>query len=281
MSNLDTLTPQARRLSVQIRKREMIEARAPVLSVSIKVLIGLLIISVLVLAAWIWASTATTRAEGERRDAAIAAIQSDLKNVCRKTPLESLAPSEKDSCYRAEANIPPSQVTIEQPAPSQTFLDNALLLDAVKKRVDDYLATHPTPTATDLLPLIRQVYNDNKPADGKTPTDAELLTLITKVYSDNPPKDGKDATQAQADAAIKSYCAGATNPCQGPKGEKGDDGSDGAKGDKGDKGDTGATGPAGESCSTGYHFESVTIQGKESQICVKDEQTSTAPATTP
>lgn len=234
MNDLDALTPEARTLSTQIRKRERIEAREPVINNAFKILLGLLVVYVVALTVWIWASNAASHAGDDRLDAAIASIQDDLKNVCRKVSSESLAPSEKDSCYRAEANIPPSQVTAIQQAPSQSLLDNALLLDAVKKRVDDYLASHPMPTSADLVPLIRQVYNDNKPADGKTPTDAELLALVTKVYSANPPVDGKDATQAQADAAIKNYCESKDpSPCQGPKGDRGNDGTDGTNGTNG------------------------------------------------
>jgi hypothetical protein len=47
-----------------------------------------------------------------------------------------------------------------------------------------------------VLRFVKQVYDANKPADGKTPTDAELLALIRQVYAANPPAAGQDGRNA-------------------------------------------------------------------------------------
>lgn len=241
MVDLSELTPEAQELSSKLRKRRVIELRKPVLDRIIAILIAIIFVTILILGAWVWASNATEKAASERQDVVIAQIQDDLKDVCRKVSTDSLAPSEKDSCYRAEQNIPPSVVT-ESKEPSQPFLDASVLLDAAKVRVDDYLATHEIVSAAELLPIVQQVYAENKPADAPAPTDEQVFGILARIYAANPPAPGKDATQAQADAALQSYCDAEGSPCIGPKGDKGDTGSSGQDGATGADGKDGAPG---------------------------------------
>jgi hypothetical protein len=74
----------------------------------------------------------------------------------------------------------------------------------VRSAVDAYFAANPPkegppgplPSDDVVLRFVKQVYDANKPADGRTPTDAELLTLIRQVYAANPPAAGQDGRNA-------------------------------------------------------------------------------------
>jgi hypothetical protein len=216
----------------ELRKREG-RARMWAAAAVIGILLGI------VVGACAIARTATLTEAGESAQLEIDAIKQDLKTVCRAVPAGQLPDPEQDKCFRAEANLPPSS-PVEQQQPAPQGLDDAALLQAVKSRVDNYLAQNPLPTAADLLPLVRQVYEENRPKDGApgpAPTDAQLLGLIRAVYVANPPAPGADATQEQADVAIASYCAkqpgGSCRGEAGPQGEQGRPGAPGADGEPG------------------------------------------------
>lgn len=108
MSVDPALTPMAQTIVRERNQERRIDARRPVLNTMI-------VIALLVMAAgivWLWAHNdgrnEATAAAGQQNARDIAAIQKDLKTVCRKVPDPELGPQEKDACFRAEQSLPPT-----------------------------------------------------------------------------------------------------------------------------------------------------------------------------
>jgi hypothetical protein len=127
-------------------------------------------------------------------------------------------------------------------------------------------------TSDQVLALVTQVYNANRPADGKPgkdaplPTQDQILAAVQAVCANDRcvgpagqngenGKDAPPATDAQLLAQVQEFCQGANQPCRGPEGPEG------------------PAGPAGPACEAGYHVEDATsadIPPKTVRVCVKD-----------
>lgn len=161
-------------------------------------------------------------------------VNSSLGVVCEKTGNKEVLPVQvKEDCARAENGQKPPVVESAPPVAAPQINIDALY-SAVRSVVNAELAANPpkdgkpgeAPPPEAIIQRVREVYQANKPADGKTPSDGELLSLIRKVYKESPPKDGKDATQDQADLAIQKYCSRPELPCKGDPGTSGAPGKD-------------------------------------------------------
>jgi hypothetical protein len=133
-------------------------------------------------------------------------------------------------------------------------------------------------TSDQVLGLITQVYNANRPADGKpgaAPSQDSILAAVNAVCANDrcvgPKGDGASASEIAEQVA--GYCAGPSEPCRGLKGDTGQTGATGQAGQKGDKGDPGPT------CEPGFHVtdaKSGDTPPQDIRVCVAD-----APPTTP
>lgn len=133
-------------------------------------------------------------------------------------------------------------------------------------------------TSDQVLMLITQVYNSNRPADGKpgpAPSADAILAAVNAVCANDrcvgPKGDGASASEIATQVA--AYCAGPSEPCRGPKGDTGQTGATGQTGQKGDKGDPGPT------CEAGFHVtdaKSGDTPPQDIRVCVAD-----APPATP
>jgi hypothetical protein len=92
-----------------------------------------------------------------------------------------------------------------------------------------------TVTVDQVMAMVTQVYNANRPKDAPPPTGEQVLAAVQQVCGstkcEGPPgKDGEPAppvTDAQIYAQVAAYCSGDNAPCQGPMGPKGDQGDPG------------------------------------------------------
>lgn len=99
-----------------------------------------------------------------------------------------------------------AEVAERSPAPSVGATER-VDYDRVQKMVDDALAQDPALSESALLALVRQVFAQNPPADGKTPSVDELLSYIRQVYAENPPERGeKGDSGGKGDAGQNAYC---------------------------------------------------------------------------
>lgn len=159
--------------------------------------------------------------------------------------------------------------TTEAPAPSGG-LTQADVIQVVKTQIAGYVVTPAQVSA-----LVAQVYNANKPADGKDAppvTSDQVLAAVQTVCANNRCQGipGQNATDAQVASAVSSYCGGPTGPCVGPQGPKGDTGVPGPTGEPGPSGLPGQPGPT---CPDGYHDAPVSAVGvppQDIQACVTD-----------
>lgn len=105
-----------------------------------------------------------------------------------------------------------------------------------------------TVTVDQVMRMVTEVYNANRPADGKpgpAPTSEQVLGAVQAVCANNAcrgPKgdDGQDAPPASPEqifAQVRAYCGQEPSPCRGPAGPQGE---------------TGNTGPAGVSVVRQY-----------------------------
>lgn len=166
--------------------------------------------------------------------------------------------------------------TTEAPAPSGG-LTQADVIQVVKTQIAGYVVTPAQVSA-----LVAQVYNANKPADGKdgpAPTSDQVLAAVQTVCADNRCQGpaGKDASDAQVAAQVANYCGGPTGPCIGPVGPTGPSGPQGVPGATGA---TGLQGEPGPICESGYHPTDATtgdVPPLAFRACVAD----TPPTSTP
>lgn len=112
------MSPTAEKLARQARAAIRTDHRITVYNV-VLVICGL---SFLVLAVYILAALNTSRDAAVERDAAITAIQEELKTVCRQADFSELPADGKQRCRRAEQNrLPPEvEVIIEEGTPGPT-----------------------------------------------------------------------------------------------------------------------------------------------------------------
>jgi hypothetical protein len=132
-------------------------------------------------------------------------------------------------------------------------------------------------TSDQVLALITQVYNANRPADGKpgpAPSADAILGAVNAVCANDrcvgPKGDGASASEIAEQVA--GYCSAASQPCRGPQGAEGRPGINGINGTDGKDG---APGPA---CESGYHVtdaKSGDTPPLDIRVCVAD----TPPAT--
>jgi hypothetical protein len=119
-----------------------------------------------------------------------------------------------------------------QPQPSVSA--SGLSKDDVVAIVAGQLAGK-TVTVDQVMAMVTQVYNANRPKDAPPPTGDQVLTAVQAVCGTTkcqgpPGENGKDAppvTDDQLFAQVTRYCSGADAPCKGPPGEKGDTGPQG------------------------------------------------------
>lgn len=97
----------------------------------------------------------------------------------------------------------------------------------VRGLVTDALSQDPRLSEAALLAMVRQVYQQSPPADGKAPTSAELLALIRQVYAENPPEDGTDGTNGEDGQNAFCYDNPDDVSCQPREGKAGVDGAAG------------------------------------------------------
>jgi hypothetical protein len=89
-----------------------------------------------------------------------------------------------------------------------------------------------TVTVDQVMAMVTQVYNANKPKDGPAPTGDQVLAAVqavcgtTKCQGPQGEK-GADANDAQIFNQVAAYCSGDNAPCRGPMGPQGDQGPQG------------------------------------------------------
>lgn len=89
-----------------------------------------------------------------------------------------------------------------------------------------------TVTVDQVMAMVTQVYNANRPKDAPPPTGDQVLAAVQAVCGTTKcqgPK-GEDAppvTDDQLFAQVTRYCSGSDAPCKGPPGEKGETGPQG------------------------------------------------------
>lgn len=115
--------------------------------------------------------------------------------------------------------------------PQPTVAGAGLSRDDVTAIVVGQLAGK-TVTVDQVMNMVTQVYNANKPKDAPPPTGDQVLAAVQAVCGttkcQGPQGEaGKDAppvTDAQIAAQVAAYCSGPNAPCRGMKGEKGEQG---------------------------------------------------------
>jgi hypothetical protein len=127
-------------------------------------------------------------------------------------------------------------------------------------------------TSDQVLTLITQVYNANRPANGQpgpAPSADAILAAVNAVCANDrcvgPKGDGASASEIAEQVA--DYCGGPSEPCRGAKGDTGQTGATGQAGQKGDKGDPGPT------CEPGFHVtdaKSGDTPPQDIRVCVAD-----------
>lgn len=118
--------------------------------------------------------------------------------------------------------------------PSPAVAQPGLTRDDVTAIVAGQLAGK-TVTVDQVLAMVTQVYNANKPKDAPPPTADQVLAAVQQVCGTTKcqgpqGEKGADAppvTDAQLQAAVAAYCSGPDAPCRGPVGPKGDTGEQG------------------------------------------------------
>jgi len=92
-----------------------------------------------------------------------------------------------------------------------------------------------TVTVDQVMAMVTQVYNANRPKDAPPPTGDQVLAAVQQVCGSTKcqgpqGEKGADAppvTDEQLYAQVAAYCAGPSAPCKGSPGEKGDTGAQG------------------------------------------------------
>lgn len=92
-----------------------------------------------------------------------------------------------------------------------------------------------TVTVDQVMNMVTQVYNANRPKDAPPPTGEQVLAAVTAVCGTTkcqgpPGEPGKDAPPVTSDqlfAAVAAYCSGSDAPCKGAPGERGPEGPQG------------------------------------------------------
>jgi len=115
--------------------------------------------------------------------------------------------------------------------PSPAVAAPSLTRDDVTAIVNGQLAGK-TVTVDQVLAMVTQVYNANKPKDAPPPTADQVLAAVQAVCGSTecrgePGRNGDPAppvTDDQLFAQVARYCAGPDAPCKGQPGENGRDG---------------------------------------------------------
>lgn len=191
-------TPEFERLLGDLNSLRVINSRQPLLNRAIIMALGLVLIAVMVIAIRGENQARSLREAATQRDQVIAAIQQDLKGVCRAVPTPSLSPDSKSACSRAERDaLPP--VTGEPGRPPSA--------DEIRTAVDTYMSAHPAPG----------------------PTPADVVAAVATYLVAHPLEPGRPPTVDEISAAVLSYCnpTASVSPCVGSKGDKGETGEKG------------------------------------------------------
>lgn len=191
-------TPEFERLRSELNVLRRINSRQPLLNRSIIVALGLVLVAVAVIAYRGENQARSLREAAAQRDQVIAAIQQDLKGVCRAVPTPSMSPDSKSACDRAEKATPPPAT--EEPGHPVTQQE-------IQSAVDAYMSAHP--------------------AHGPTP--AQVVAAVAEYLVAHPVAPGRPPTVDEISAAVLSYCnpGAGVSPCVGAKGDKGDAGDAG------------------------------------------------------
>ena len=118
--------------------------------------------------------------------------------------------------------------------PQPTVASGGLSRDEVVAIVAGQLAGK-TVTVDQVMAMVAQVYNSNKPKDAPAPTGDQVLSAVQQVCGSTkcqgpPGQNGEPAppvTDDQLFAQVARYCAGPDAPCKGDPGEPGREGPQG------------------------------------------------------
>ena len=222
----DELTPTAERIVADLDEVRRIDSRQPILNTAIVVALAVVVVAIAILAVRSETRSAALEEIGVQRDRDIAAIQDELKGVCRAIPAAELAPSEQDACIRAERGDLPAARDGNDGEPGRPPT-----VQEIESAVFRYFAAHPLPEGK--APSIAQVSTAvadylvaHPPEPGRPPTVEEIAAAVATYFARNPVRDGEPGRPPTAEeiaAAVQSYCtpAGLPSPCRGPDGAPG------------------------------------------------------------
>lgn len=222
----DELTPTAERIVADLDEVRRIDSRQPILNTAIVVALAVVFAALGLLAVRSETRSAALEEIGAQRDRDIAAIQDELKGVCRAVPAAELAPSEQDACSRAERGDLPVVRDGDDGEPGRPPT-----AEEIESAVWRYFADHPLPEGKE--PSIAQVSAAvadylvaNPPEPGRAPTVEEIAAAVATYFARNPVRDGEPGRPPTAEeiaAAVQSYCTppGLPSPCRGADGVPG------------------------------------------------------------
>lgn len=119
--------------------------------------------------------------------------------------------------------VEPAPPTAQATPPPPSGLSTQQVRDLVNREIAGKAVT-----VADVLALVTNVYNANRPADGRNATTEQVLSAVQAVCANDvcrgpSGKDGEDAppvTDAQIFAQVAQFC-GSRNECAGPGGPQG------------------------------------------------------------
>lgn len=191
-------------------------------AVAVLALLGLLAVFVIAL---ITGQNAKNQAQTVAADTAPAVLTLDV--LCKRNDQLGIDLRNAGACGE---KIDKAKSAVDgQPSPAVAA--PGLTRDDVTAIVAGQLAGK-TVTVDQVMAMVTQVYNANRPKDAPPPTGDQVLAAVqavcgtTKCQGPQGEK-GADATDAQIASQVAAYCSGESAPCRGPVGPQGEPGPQG------------------------------------------------------